>query len=1494
MPFQREGVLFAVRKGGRCLIADEMGLGKTLQAIAVASYFQSEWPLLIVVPSSLRYAWIEELEKWLPDILPHDINLIQGGFDTSGIVDAKITIVTYGLLSCKSSGPVKEALKARQFQIAICDESHYFKNSRTECCKTVSPLLTSATRCILLSGTPALAKPSELFTQLDALLPGKFGSFWSFTKKYCAARWEFFGRRRQWRADGASNLDELQSRLTSVMIRREKNSVLNQLPPKQRQKILFALKDSQTKKEILSTFEELKPLLKRSKSSLAANLLGGDQNSASMGPEGVNSGQQTDTNILSRIQRLYNLTGEAKVGPAREYIQMLCENASLKFLVFAYHHTMMDGLQQTLWDRKIKFVRIDGQTKASDRQLYVQQFQSDKETRVAILSILAAGVGLTLTAASLVVFAELYWTPGVMVQCEDRAHRIGQTSTVPVHYLVARETMDEWVWSAVCRKTIVTSTTLTGKRQALQADAGDRYQVELLSSADAYTPEDNSDIDISQLIQSQRPRDQKSILDFFGSQRDPSQGTPSSMKPVTNPSPSRAKDVDPEDTDGGPATPSAQQRDRQRSFPIFTSLKKPSLSKSLTEVFQSKVSQDPVIINSSDDESKGTCHNSSRVDNENWAEKNRNDPKTRNRNQRKSGISRKRRCVESDPENLSDSEFKETPSKLSHSLKKKKKLDSKSARSLPKRTSSPWKSREGESETGSRQDRGLEGGEHWSCLSCTFSNSSLLPFCEVCETPRKSKAQTSANETVIPAKLSVTAKSPSSVSLEDFELSSPVCSSTQVSKLRVVEKCIQRTGREELCEGDDDMVISNQMSRSRAKRNLTFGVDTSHSSTESVTDKAGKQRSHEGDIHLHSSSQENSHGTCSPELVNRSRNEEDEESCKLSEDSELVSFQLNSSMEKEDGYTSPCLLESDEGEDQDTLAASNDHTEHNSSLSSPQSAGSTRNDLSVTEPVCSGSESWKENESADSAAADKTLMSSSFSNGMTNKFVRNNADKRKDLPEIKSQKRKCFMLATPEKPCKEESRVKHDFPVDSTVNRTGDTSCVEDFTDHPTDLTTEEKQTGSTAEKSKAAPKKPDCCEKRPALCGEVIEEAPAEQEGRPEGGETAPSKAKACTAGAGEGSIVPGEERGDAVSDSVDSISQCDQQDSGDGGHSAFMFCCSSYTGRVYLFDMNGESLKASFLPLDVELGNVGELPDILHHPHHLRLAQHFVRQWNSLTDTKRRLIVKRGLKFHNPLAAYDSVRTDLANNKQRYQTKGDQAKAALRRAKEVQGSVRVLSKHARPARLSLPDHKEPESSGDGAAKDTTLTWPQGYVQVMSAEGTPLCVHCQQPCTSLVSSEAVVDGDMAWNTRFCSRVCADAHWMKTNTAYLRSSVYDVQHGVCQLCGFDAHTFFCQIRDSVDRLQRAELINSSKFSKLGNGQKKQMVARPYEGLFWHVDHIRPVWEGGGQCDIDNLRTLCTPCHLSVTARQAAQRATARKLSRAACSRDITAFFFKKS
>ncbi|TNM94257.1 hypothetical protein fugu_002433 [Takifugu bimaculatus] len=96
MPFQREGVEFALSKNGRCMIADEMGLGKTVQAIAVASAFRKEWPLLVVVPSSLKYPWIEELERWIPELQPGDINLVENKSHTMGIGSSKVTVLGYG------------------------------------------------------------------------------------------------------------------------------------------------------------------------------------------------------------------------------------------------------------------------------------------------------------------------------------------------------------------------------------------------------------------------------------------------------------------------------------------------------------------------------------------------------------------------------------------------------------------------------------------------------------------------------------------------------------------------------------------------------------------------------------------------------------------------------------------------------------------------------------------------------------------------------------------------------------------------------------------------------------------------------------------------------------------------------------------------------------------------------------------------------------------------------------------------------------------------------------------------------------------------------------------------------------------------------------------------------------------------------------------------------------------------------------------------------
>ncbi|RXN09272.1 DNA annealing helicase and endonuclease ZRANB3 [Labeo rohita] len=236
-----------------------MGLGKTIQAISVAYVFKREWPLLIVVPSSLKYPWIEELEKWIPELDPRDISLVESKTDTMSIGTSKVTILGYGLLTTDAR-PLLEALNKQRFGVILVDESHYLKSRNAARSKILVPIIQNAKRAILLTGTPALGRPEELFMQIDALYPRRFGTWSDYAKKYCNAHYKFFGARRQWDYRGASNLDELHQRLSEIMIRRLKNQVLTQLPPKIRQRIPFDLpKDAA--KEASASFEQWEKLM---------------------------------------------------------------------------------------------------------------------------------------------------------------------------------------------------------------------------------------------------------------------------------------------------------------------------------------------------------------------------------------------------------------------------------------------------------------------------------------------------------------------------------------------------------------------------------------------------------------------------------------------------------------------------------------------------------------------------------------------------------------------------------------------------------------------------------------------------------------------------------------------------------------------------------------------------------------------------------------------------------------------------------------------------------------------------------------------------------------------------------------------------------------------------------------------------------------------------------------------------------------------------------
>eukprot|EP00960_Hanusia_phi_P007142 203180-Hanusia_phi.AAC.2 len=172
---------------------------------------------------------------------------------------------------------------------------------------------------------------------------------------------------------------------------------------------------------------------------------------------------------------LFSQTALAKAELAAQYMMDMVEGGA-KLLIFAHYLSVLDTLEQELCrakanqDTTVGYIRIDGSVIASERQELVKRFQNRSDVRVAVLGLQAAGQGLTLTAASAVVFAELHVTPGVMVQAEDRVHRIGQTSSVNVHYLVARNTLDECIWRLLTRKLSVVSYALNGKKQKLEAE----------------------------------------------------------------------------------------------------------------------------------------------------------------------------------------------------------------------------------------------------------------------------------------------------------------------------------------------------------------------------------------------------------------------------------------------------------------------------------------------------------------------------------------------------------------------------------------------------------------------------------------------------------------------------------------------------------------------------------------------------------------------------------------------------------------------------------------------------------------------------------------------------------------------------------------------------------------------------------------------------------------------------------------------------------------
>ena len=419
---------------GGCL-ADDMGLGKTVQVLALLESRRRPktcGPSLVVVPRSLVYNWIDEAARFTPKLRVLDYS----GPDrkalrtAAGTVDLLVT--TYGALRRDAPALVEET-----FDYLILDEATAIKNAASQASKAAR--LLSAEHRLSLTGTPIENHIGELWSQLEFLNPGMLGRssvFKSFVAASGSAGGTDGGKGDTEGASAPERHAELAKALRPFILRRTKDEVLKELPPKSEQIVLCELSKKEERR-----YAELRQ-------HYQASLLGG-------GANGEGKVEGSKIHILEALLRLRQaachpglldaaLTAEssAKLEVLLPRLAELAEEGH-KVLVFSQFTTFLGIVRQRLDDAGIAYEYLDGRTR--NRKEKVERFESDPKVPVFLISLKAGGHGLNLTAADYVFLLDPWWNPAVESQAVDRAHRMGQTRPVSAYRLIAKGTVEQRV-----------------------------------------------------------------------------------------------------------------------------------------------------------------------------------------------------------------------------------------------------------------------------------------------------------------------------------------------------------------------------------------------------------------------------------------------------------------------------------------------------------------------------------------------------------------------------------------------------------------------------------------------------------------------------------------------------------------------------------------------------------------------------------------------------------------------------------------------------------------------------------------------------------------------------------------------------------------------------------------------------------------------------------------------------------------------------------------
>ena len=398
----------------RFILADDMGLGKTTATI-IAALETGAKKILIICPASLKINWQREIENYSD----RSVYIAEGKkFST----ESDFVIVNYDILKNfhDMKDKDKSLLNQSEFELVILDEAHMISNPQAQRTKIINHYVKNIKRVWLLTGTPMTSRPMNYYNLLNIIESPVAQNWMAYAIRYCQGYQFTAGKRKVWNVTGASNLEELRDRTSKQILRRLKEDVLD-LPDKIISPVYLRLK-SKDYEELMGEYYDWFDNKKDESSSLTVQ--------------------------FSKLMKVRKVIANEKTKQTIEFAENIIEQGK-KVIIFT---NFTDTLQTIYQHFGKQAVYLDGSCSKPHRQHAVDEFQDNEKIKVFVGNLKAAGVGLTLTAAEVVIMNDLSFVPAEHAQAEDRAYRYGQKSNVLVYYPLYENTIEGAVYDILNRK----------------------------------------------------------------------------------------------------------------------------------------------------------------------------------------------------------------------------------------------------------------------------------------------------------------------------------------------------------------------------------------------------------------------------------------------------------------------------------------------------------------------------------------------------------------------------------------------------------------------------------------------------------------------------------------------------------------------------------------------------------------------------------------------------------------------------------------------------------------------------------------------------------------------------------------------------------------------------------------------------------------------------------------------------------------------------------